>query len=286
MHHSCHALRIDPVYKEKLVWSQPKQTGDIFNDGWHEFLVYRPKVCGIDLLYNTSSNWLAVIDTSGPCLTLPTFLFDRFRSRVKLDCPFAIDEPSLGRLCSPARPHGSMNSTLPSMDFRLQDAQDPVPPLVRLPLERLVFNNGTKDLLCVGRTDHEVDRHSANMMLEHIAIGSLAVSALYTVVNLKNDSVGLASRGNAELESSNDFCIENITCISTMQTYFPPSNVCEDPPCSEYMFMVLDEETKSCKWTTVVPVAFGLLLAALVILDLISHKLYKQAIEKASEFCQ
>jgi len=88
------------------------------------------------------------------------------------------------------------------------------------------------------------------------------------------------------LESSDDFCIENITCISTMQMYFPPGNVCEDPPCSEYMFMVLDDETKICKWTTAVPVAFGLLLAALVVLDLISHKLYKQAIEKASEFCQ
>lgn len=276
---------IDPSFHGKIIWSQPKQTGDVVNNGMHEFILYHPKVCGVDLLYNTSSNWLAVIDTSGPCLTLPSFLFDRVRSRIKLKCPFAEGEPSNGRLCAPDREAGGK---LPTLNFQLEDTQDPEPPELVLPLERLVFNNGTdqvkgQDLLCVARADNEASRNTADMMFAHIAIGSFAVASFYTIVNLDNKTVGLAPRGDRS-EGSDAMCIESVRCISPMQSYFPPLNVCEDPPCSEYMFMRLDDATKMCVWNAVVPVSFALLLVALVVLDLLSHKLYKQAIEKASEF--
>ena len=76
----------------------------------------------------------------------------------------------------------------------------------------------------------------------------------------------------------------------------------EDPPCSHYIFMTLDEETKTCRWTgplqvwvakaeshtyasyvscalgrfvcrrAPIPVAFVLLLITLVVLDLVSHR--------------
>lgn len=279
---------IDSLYQGQLIWSQPKQTGDVVNDGMHEFLIYHPKVCGIDLLYNTSSNWLAVIDTSGPCLTLPAFFFDRVRSRIALDCPFAEGEPSLGRLCAPKRGPDGVIGKLPNLYFELEDTQEPEPPQLVLPLDRLVFNNGTKqvqgqDFLCVARADSEATRNTADMMFAHVAIGSLAVAAFYTVVNLDNKTVGLAPRGRVS-EGSDGFCIDSVKCMSPMQTYYPPRNVCEDPPCSEYLFMKLDETTKMCVWSGALPLSFGILLVALVVLDLLSHKLYKQAIDKASEF--
>merc|ERR1719263_2520213 len=105
----------------------------------HEFLMYHPKVCGIDLLYNTSSNWLTVIDTSGPCLTFPAFLFDRLRSRMPLKCPFSEGELSLGRLCTPDR-EAQGSSKLPNIYFQLEDTGHPQPAQLVLPLERLMFN--------------------------------------------------------------------------------------------------------------------------------------------------
>jgi hypothetical protein len=276
---------IKPSVKGQLVWSQPKQTGDVLNDGMHELLLYHPKVCGVDLLYNTSSNWLAVVDTSGPCLTLPSFFFDRLRSRVSLKCPFKNGEASCGRLCSPDR-GGDGSKKLPSFSFQLQDSQQPSPTRITLPLERLVFKgeDGTEQL-CVARADDEASRNEADMMFAHISLGSLVVSAVYTVLNLQNHTVGLASKSDAS-EASEELCTASVQCVSAMQTYYPPRNVCIDPPCSEYFFMHLDETAKVCAWSPVVPVSFGLLLVALALLDLLSHRLYKQSIRKASEFSQ
>ena len=36
-------IQVDPAAREHLLWSQPKQTGDMINDAMHELLIYRPK---------------------------------------------------------------------------------------------------------------------------------------------------------------------------------------------------------------------------------------------------
>jgi hypothetical protein len=239
---------IDPVFQRRLVWSETKQAGDIVNDAMHEFLMYRPKVCGIDLLFNTSSNWLTVIDTSGPCLILPSFLFDRLRSRVKLKCPFKEGEKSLGQLCSPERGAAGNVSKLPNLYFQLADEEDLSHPQLVLPLDRLMFNNGTDDLLCVARMDDEDAQNMADMMFAQVSFGSLAVAAFYIAVNLHNKTVGLASRGQSSdwstTEGSDSLCVESIECFSPMQTYYAPRNSCEDPQCSQYLFMLLDDNPR------------------------------------------
>lgn len=272
---------LDPRYRDRLVWSQPKQTGDIIDDGMHEMLLYKMEVCGVDLLFNISSNWLTVIDTSGPCLMFPPFLFDRLMTRIPMDCPFGPGEKSLGRLCQPKR---NGEQKLPSLSFAMEDARDPVPSRLNLPLERLVFRNASgHELLCVARDDTDTSEPTADMMYSHIAFGSMAVTAFYTVVDLLNHTVGFATKGNVETESSEASCIESVSCVG-MQTYYPPLNLCEDPKCSDYIFMTMEDSTKTCKWSSVVPGAFGVLVVALAVLDLVGHRLYKQAVEKASEF--
>lgn len=276
---------IDAEFAPTLLWSQPKQTGDCVNDARHELIVYHPEVCGVDLLYNASSNWLAVIDTSGPCLVFPPFLFDRVRTYVPLDCPFAIGEKSEGRLCSPRGGPGQ-RAKLPTFSFRLQDTAEPEPPKLSLALERLVFRNATGDeLVCIARQDKITEAVPADMMYTHISLGSMAVAAMYTVVDLQNNSIGLATRGDPTSESSEEGCAKPVTCLA-MQSFFPPLNLCEDPRCSEYMLMTLDETTKTCVWKTSVPVVFALLVVGLAGLDFLSHRLYKQAIHRASEFSQ
>lgn len=276
---------IDPDMAPNLVWSEPKQRGDVVNDGMHEFLIYRPELCGVDLLYNTSSNWLAVIDTSGPCLALPPFLFDRLMTHAPVDCPFPLGSPSFGRLCSPRR--AGAQDMLPAMSFTLADITDAKLNSLSLPLERLVFKNESgAELLCVARQDVDGERIQADMMYSHVAFGSMVVASFYTVVNWENGTVALASRGNASSISSDSFCSQKVTCSSEAQTFFPPLNVCEDPRCSDYMFMVLDQSSRTCRWAGYAPTLFVIVLILLVGLDLVSHRLYKQAIERASEHCQ
>jgi len=277
---------VDPRFKAGLMWSQPKQTGDILNDAMSEFLMYRPSVCGVDLLYNTSSNWLTVLDTSGPCLLLPPFLFDRLRAHLPVTCPFEMGQPSKGRLCSPDRSAGGGAAVLlPALSFKLEDVGEPSQGAaearkVEVPLERLVFRNASgKEFLCISRDDDAPDG-AADMLFTHISLGSLAVAAVYTVVDLEAHRVGLASRGNASVESTDRFCKPRQPC-KAMQTYYPPQNVCENPLCSRYLFMTLDADTKTCIWSRSVPALFGVLLAALVALDLVGHRLYAQATEKA-----
>eukprot|EP00928_Gymnodinium_smaydae_P008639 TRINITY_DN13141_c0_g1_i3.p1 TRINITY_DN13141_c0_g1~~TRINITY_DN13141_c0_g1_i3.p1 ORF type:complete len:580 (-),score=155.85 TRINITY_DN13141_c0_g1_i3:93-1832(-) len=273
-----------------FAWSEPKQTGDVVNDGMHEFLLFNPRLCGVDLLYNTSSNWLAVIDTSGTCLTVPPFLFDRIVTHAPVDCPFEAGEASGGRLCRPRRggagASGSSTSaaTLPVLSFALADEQDPSPARLSLPLERLVFRGSDgAEYLCVARSDNDVLLNTADMMYSHIAFGSLVLAALYTAVDLENRTVGIATKGDPATEGTDGFCAARVSCVSSMQTYFPPLNMCEDPDCSEYMLMTLDESTRTCRWGPLVPFLFSTVVLGLVMLDLLSHRLYKQAIRKADE---
>jgi hypothetical protein len=164
-------------------------------------------------------------------------------------------------------------------------------PQLVLPLNRLVFNNGTgkadgKEFLCIVRADRDGESSaiSADMSRDRIKFGSLAVAAFYTVLNPANHTVGLASRGSPA-EGSDSLCLPSVSDqCSPMQSYFPPGNVCEDPPCGEYWFMRLDEASKECVWSVAVPVSFFLMLITLAALELLSNRLYKQAVEKAGEF--
>jgi len=283
----------DPRFAKDLLWSQPKQTGDVVNDGTHEFLLYHFSVCGVDLLYDTSSNWLTVLDTSGPCLSLPPFLFDRLRTWVPMQCSFAIGEPSQGRLCSVPRDADGKRRSLPTLEFKLEDDQDPAPRVLRLPLDRLVFHHSSgSELLCVARSDSQTVEGSGmevfpDMLYAHVTFGSMVLSSFYTVINLQDNTIGLAPRGNASKESSLETCATSVqhTC-SVEQTFYPPQNVCKDPNCSEYMFMTLDEKSRICIWTSTAPVLFGVVLVSLMVLDCVSHRLYMRATQKAGEFRQ
>lgn len=276
---------------ENMVWSQMKPS-TAQQDGMHEFLLYHPTVCGIDLLEGTSSNWLTIIDTSGPCLQLPAVLFDSLFVHIPVKCPFRHGESAVGRLCAPDRSRssslpGGRKISLPAMSFQLEDNGGATPPRVlRLPLERLVFDDGHGgELLCVSRGDTE-GHVGPDMMYSHIGFGSLVVSALPTALLSNQHRVGFIERGNASVESTDAFCSAPTTCLSPMQTYHAPTNTCKDPDCSKYAMMQLDPKTKMCVWRKFFIVQCAIVITVLVALDLFSHRLYKKVIERAVEVCQ
>merc|ERR1711959_370647 len=97
---------------------------------------------------------------------------------------------------------------------------------------------------------------------------------------------GLTARGNATSESTDAFCSAKVVCQSPMQHYDEGANRCIDPECSQYYFMYLDHSNKMCVWGAMAPICLGIAIAALVGLDLFSHRLYKQAVSRAQEMCQ
>merc|ERR1712151_220519 len=93
---------------------------------------------------------------------------------------------------------------------------------LHLPLERLVFTNSLKEeLLCVARFNFHT-LNELDMMNSHIAFGSLAVSAFYAAIDLKNKTIGLTPKGDPAAEGTDNFCTAPVTCKSPMQTYYPP----------------------------------------------------------------
>ena len=47
--------QVDPAVDAHLLWSEPKQTGDMINDAMHELLIYHPKVGELSLF---CFNWV------------------------------------------------------------------------------------------------------------------------------------------------------------------------------------------------------------------------------------
>merc|ERR1712100_471073 len=122
-------------------------------------------------------------------------------------------------------------------------------------------------------------------MYSHIGFGSLAVSAMYTEIDLVKNRTGFRARSNVKLEATDAFCAEKLECQSPMQQYDEALNECSDPECHKYMFMSLDPETKMCVWNILAPISLGIAIVALVGLDFVSYRLYKQATERAREMC-
>ena len=73
---------------------------------------------------------------------------------------------------------------------------------------------------------------------------------------------------------------EDVSCVGA-QSFYPPLNVCLDPPCSEYVFVELDDDTKTCRWVSWGPPLLASFVLAVAIADFVVHKLYSKAVSRA-----
>lgn len=294
-------FEVSGEFADKMLFSEEKQTGDSVNNGRYEFLMYRPQTCGTDLLYNVSSNWITVIDTRSRCLSLPPFLWDALVAWLGKSVECSMQRGGMCRVVVPPQ-------SLPSFSFALNDRDHAE--RIELPLEQLVIKDGDGDALylCVARADDSQTDHnitavcpdsdgsyqfqsrppSADMMAQHISFGSLVVSALYTVIDLENNRIGLASK----YPKSADMSV-NITCPAStrylcgaQQTYFPPLNKCLDPECHRYMFLALDPDTHTCVWASGVGLGFVTIVVALVIAEIVSERLYVHVLKRAKQLTE
>eukprot|EP00397_Hematodinium_sp_SG-2012_P035016 GEMP01037613.1.p1 GENE.GEMP01037613.1~~GEMP01037613.1.p1 ORF type:complete len:565 (+),score=115.89 GEMP01037613.1:117-1811(+) len=293
-------FEVSKQWARDVLYSQEKQTGDRVNNGRYEFLIFRPQTCGTDLLYNVSSNWLAVVDTRGRCLSLPPFMWEAFVAW-------------LGKSVECSRKRGGMCRVivapehLPIFSFALSDRDDA--PRIELQLEQLVIKSGDKLFLCVARAeDSQVDNPiaaqcpdsdgtyqfqsippSADMTEQQIGFGSLVVSALYTVIDLKRGRVGFAVKypKSVKTQNANTTCPESTRYLCGLQqTYYPPLNKCLDPVCEHYIFLTLNPDAHTCVWMPGFGLGVGVILVALVIAEIVNERLYARVLEKAKYLWQ
>jgi len=291
-HSSITFNHIKSHYRNNIIWSETWQD----NGGTPEFMMYHMEICGADVMGNTSSHWKAVIDTSGPCLTLPTLLYDRVMAQIQLSDPRCINSSDQGDTCVVPT-----STSLPDLTFTLSDIGDPMPQRLTLSLADLVLDvqldapsSTITSRLCIRRqvsafekdikpkllTDPRWDTHWY-MNSPPVLLGSMALKSLYTVVDVKSSKVGFSNKRPAAAPTSHAGCKPRASCIGS-QKYWAAGNLCEDPVCSSYLFMSLDDQRKECRCRGTFIVTICVVIATLAIMDFVSHAMYKKAIRKAS----
>ncbi|CEM35009.1 unnamed protein product [Vitrella brassicaformis CCMP3155] len=285
-----------------IAWSERKQTGGFMQDALPQFVLYHPSVCGADLLYNDSSNWVAAVDTGAECLGLPSFIWERLMAWLPVDCPDGKPPAQPAKkgerpppqypvwryrdthptLCSPrkdARP-------LPVFQFRL--SEDEEGPRLNIPLESLVRWNASskREELCVSgeAPAYIIGRPLEYTTSPYMTFGTYVLNNLYYVVNDANNTIGFAQK-NLKAAGSDAFCAMEASCLGS-QTYYRPRNVCLDPTCSKWYFKTLDAHTKECRYFSSLPAMAVTILVLLACTDLWGHHLYKLALQKARAICR
>ncbi len=102
--------------------------------------MYGVSVCGVDIMGNFSSNWLAIVDSSSRCSSFPSWLVDRIQAHVE------------GIRCGPVGCNVTDPELLPDLWFYLSDVDQsrPTRPGFRLSLRALVVGGE----LCLLRKEH------------------------------------------------------------------------------------------------------------------------------------
>jgi hypothetical protein len=117
------------------------------------------------------------------------------------------------------------------------------------------------------------------MLQRPIRFGAMVLQQLYTVIDLKTGRLGFRNQANPP-KSGTSACVGDVSCVGA-QSFYPPLNLCLDPPCSDYAFVELDDETKTCRWVSWGPPLLASFLLAVAIADFVVHKLYRKAVSRA-----
>ena len=234
------AIASEVVWSEHMVASR--------NASW-TFAVFRPSLCGVALLANVSTNWIAVVDTASACLSLPAEAFDAVVAWLPLHCD-AVGDPeyrhALPLPCSLRT--GTDPAALPQLQFRLSEAGTPL----YIRLSDLVLADG-RVCLTRGRS-MTFSKSVITPSLTAIGLGTLPLRSLYTVLDGERSRVGFVTKNGtstdddgASARTVTSACAAPAVCIGG-QTYFAAMNVCLPPRCELYYFQRLDDVSQLCTY--------------------------------------
>jgi hypothetical protein len=248
-------------YLSDISWElQPSQ-----DPSYHQFFLYDLEICGHDVIHNIATNWQVLVDTGSDCITLPGDIYDNV----------------LSWLDSNQANNNDANIILPSLNFIIK-ARSGNEQAICIPLESLLIDKD--DILYeVAPTVHYKNNEQKLCLLKgetisdsshpQIVFGTLALHSLYLAGDYSSYSVGLASKlSAAELSkytsssgsSYQQLCQVPVKCKGD-EVYREYSNSCELPACTEYYFVVFDEDTHTCVYNQVA-VAFGVMIIITIVI--------------------
>ena len=215
--------------------------------GKYAFNAYTPKVCGVDLLGNTSSHWTTIIDSTKKCLVLPSILFNNL----------AVWRP------------GSNNI----LYFGLEEERNGNR-FVALDLSKVCVESSKLIDTGITATNPIIIGYQAlAMLLKNGAIG------FETLPPFRMQFDGTVDKINPTCSVIRTTCIGN-------QVYHEPGNVCIYPECSSFLFSELDMSSGTCIWRSYVPLAVYTAIAILMVGELLIFALNRKVSSMAQAACE
>lgn len=234
----------DPLWTEMY---QLVPTNTSATLGKYAFNMFRPTVCGIDLLGNISSHWTTVVDTTEPCLVVPDFMFKSL----------ATWRPgSDNKLYFSLRDGGNHESVFFELDH--------------VCLKSLPVSASSTDFASTGIRP---------IVLGNQALRALGIIAFETISPFRMHFDNRATGHSAACTISKPVCIGQ-------QVFYPQLNVCLNPDCDSYLMSELDPDTMQCVWKSYVNYVLTSIIAFIVIAEFYLYRLSVKTSSVAQAACE
>ncbi|KAF7458906.1 erythrocyte membrane-associated antigen [Cryptosporidium felis] len=301
-----------------IYWSESKQTGSAFDDALTLFQIYNFNACGSMVIEDVSSNWLAALDLSSTCLSLPSFIYYRLTKWLPIECPNSrfsdIDIQSDESVNStdsgadtPLYPYSSLckvkKRPLPVISFWLSqfDSDNQKEPIYIFLNDYIINYNGT-DYLCIlnsiqssfgkvnylpqneefGTNNYSPQPVVISSSAPLILFGSLLLKSYGIIIDNQNGKVGLYPKfKKPNLQTLNSNCSPKKDCASGY-TFDSSLNECIPPNCSEWFLYEFDPKTNKCVLGSIYPIILALIMILFTFFELHIMYLKQYIIEKSS----
>ena len=246
-----------PYPLQKIIWSEIQFRDTDWlqtNAGLVQSLtIYDLKFCGADLFANYSSNWQASINTLIDGIAVPEEFYEMIISW--------ISERNISSKFDPL------------IEFQLSPNSDAFK--FQIPLSNLYDNETQKlHIYSSGKMKFHFSSKSGVPAGEPlIEIGTRFLQLYYTVFDVENHRIGFFP---TKYDFKSSTCTSNEKKCFGLQEYYAPSNVCIDPPCSDYFFQTIDEKTKQCTFRLEFYFLFGILVLMFALAEIFLFEFYKR----------
>lgn len=260
--------KIKEEYEKNISWIPQAQNTPTY----HSFFIYNLEFCGQQLFSNYSQTWPVLVDTGSVCLTLPEEAYNTLSNWLNIN--------------------SVLNSVyeLPVLSFSVDGDNENI---IYIPLSTLVVDEGIINSpglsplvvpnitisglggmnLCVIQGKAIESGNSYSTPVPMIVFGTMVLQSVYFAAEFTSKSVGIAgkfSASNLNNMSSITTCMKPTQCIGE-QLFSPETNSCSSPPCSNFYFMKIDDDTQTCQYKST-PLGFGLFFILMItILEFISY---------------
>lgn len=228
-----------------LVWSELLPL--ITPSPGYVFTMFRFGACGIESAVNYSSHFLAVVNTSSACLTLPAEVFDAAIGWLPVICaptPPMTPYPT----CVYAGPNiSTADAAAPQFVLQFRLSEDG--PLLLLDLLDLLLLDHHPAAF-QGQYVCMLKGSSLRSSQVPLVLGSMALRSLFTVVNVSSHRIAFANKAFTEAQPPNYSACQAVHSCAGLQSLYVPANICTPPECASYFFQEVDPVSQTCTYVS------------------------------------